>query len=152
MSRHSATNQLSPLSDDEINELDRFLMSDATSDETMSVDALDGYLTAIVIGPTTLDFSQWFSGIWGPTKKDAPDFESMEQTQHIINLIIRQMNGIISDFENDPDDISPIFMTMVYPDDPHEYTDAEMWAYGFMQGIELCRKDWQPFFDDPKVQ
>jgi len=25
-----------------------------------------------------------------------------------------------------------------------------MWAYGFMQGIELYRKDWQPFFDNPE--
>ena len=33
-----------------------------------------------------------------------------------------------------------------------EYVDAEMWAYGFMQGIELCKKDWQPFFDDPNGQ
>jgi uncharacterized protein len=27
-----------------------------------------------------------------------------------------------------------------------------MWAYGFMQGIELCRQDWQPLFDDPAVR
>ena len=24
-----------------------------------------------------------------------------------------------------------------------------MWAYGYMCGIELCRKQWQSFFDDP---
>ena len=150
MISHSVNpNQLLPLSEEEMDELDSFLMSDATSDETMSIDTLDGYLTAIVIGPTTLDFGQWFSGIWGPKKEDVPDFESMEEAQHIIDLIIRQMNGIISDLEDDPDDIAPIFNTVVYPDNPHEYTDAEMWAYGFMQGIELCRKDWQPIFDDP---
>jgi uncharacterized protein len=73
----------------------------------------------------------------------------MEEAQHIIDLIIRQMNGIISDLEDDPDDFAPIFNTVVYPDSPREYSDAEMWAYGFMQGIELCRKDWQPIFDDP---
>lgn len=54
MTKHSVTNQLLPLSEEEINELDSFLMSEATSYETMSIDALDGYLTAIVIGPTTL--------------------------------------------------------------------------------------------------
>ena len=142
-------NQLLPLSEEEMDELDSFLMSEAASDETMSIDTLDGYLTAIVIGPTTLDFGQWFSGIWGPKKEDAPDFESMEEAQHIIDLIIRQMNGIVSEFEDDPDDFAPIFNTVVYPDNPREYTDAEMWAYGFMCGIDLCRKDWQPFFDDP---
>ena len=42
-----------PLSDDELEELDRFLLSENTSDETMLLDMLDGYLTAIVIGLTS---------------------------------------------------------------------------------------------------
>ncbi len=25
-----------------------------------------------------------------------------------------------------------------------------MWAYGFMRGIKLREKDWQPFLDDPE--
>ncbi len=41
---------LSPLSSEEMEELDQFLSSDATSYETMMISALDGYLTAIVIG------------------------------------------------------------------------------------------------------
>jgi uncharacterized protein len=115
----------------------------------MSIDTLDGYLTAIAIGPTMLNFDQWFPGIWGPDEEDTPNFDSTEQAQHIIDLIIRQMNGIVSQFEDDPDEIEPLFVVIVHLDDPREYTDAEMWAYGFMQGIELCRKDWQPLFDDP---
>jgi hypothetical protein len=51
MTRHSVTNQLLSLSEEDIEELDNFLMSEATSYETMSIDTLDGYLTAIVIGP-----------------------------------------------------------------------------------------------------
>jgi uncharacterized protein len=115
----------------------------------MSIDALDGYLTAMVIGPTQLDFNHWFPGIWGPDQADTPDFESMEEAQHIMALIIRQMNGIVSQFNANPDEVEPIFVAIVHPDDPREYIDAEMWAYGFLQGIGLCRKDWQPFFDDP---
>jgi uncharacterized protein len=152
MTKHSVTNQLLPLSEEEIEELDDFLMSESTSYETMSIDALDGYLTAIAIGPITLDFNQWFLGIWGPTEEDAPNFESDEEAQHIIDLIIRQMNGIVSQFEDDPDDIEPIFVAIVHEGDTREYVDAEMWAYGFIQGIELCKKDWQPFFDDPNGQ
>ena len=44
-----------PLSDEELEELDQFLMSDAVSDEAMLLDTLDGYLTAIVIGPATIN-------------------------------------------------------------------------------------------------
>jgi uncharacterized protein len=150
MTKHSVTNQYLPLSEEEIEELDDFLTSEATSFEAMSIDELDGYLTAIVIGPTMLNFSQWFPGIWGPD--DAPDFESTEEAQQIIELIVRQMNGIVSEFNDDPDDIAPIFVTSTYPGDSREYADANMWAYGFLQGIELCRNDWQPFFDDPNGQ
>lgn len=149
MTKHSVTNQYLPLSEEEIEELDDFLTSEATSFEAMSIDELDGYLTAIVIGPTMLNFSQWFPGIWGPD--DAPDFESTEEAQHIIELIVRQMNGIVSEFNDNPDDIAPIFVTST-SGDSREYTDASMWAFGFLQGMELCRNDWQPFFDDPNGQ
>lgn len=38
-----------PLSDQEIAELDQFLMSDATPEESMSINELDGFLTSLVI-------------------------------------------------------------------------------------------------------
>ena len=113
MTKHSVTTPYLPLSEDELVELDSFLMSEATSYETMSIDRLDGYLTAIVIGPTMLSFSQWFPGIWGlDEKEDAPDFESREEAQHILELIVRQMNGIVSEFNDDPDEVEPIFVAI----------------------------------------
>lgn len=108
----------------------------------MLLDTLDGYLTAIAIGPTTLPFDQWFSGIWGPNKEDMPKFASMEETQRIINLIIRHFNSIVSILEDDPDAFEPILNTLVM-DDGQEYPDGEMWAHGFMDGVNLCIKDWE---------
>ena len=40
-----------PLSNEEIRELDVFLISDATSDESMDIVTLDGFPTALAIGP-----------------------------------------------------------------------------------------------------
>lgn len=51
------------LSEEEIDKLDDFLMSDAVTDEAMMLDQLDGYLTAIIIGPTTLRMQDWLAGI-----------------------------------------------------------------------------------------
>ena len=141
-----------PLSEQEIEELDRFLLSDAISAETMVLDALDGYLTAIVIGPTTTTPSLWLPRIWGPSDDDAPEFESMEQAQRILDLIMRHMNGIILALQHDADNFDPLLNSMTYGDDPREYLDGEMWAHGFMTGIELCRRDWQPLFDDPAAK
>ena len=148
MNSSSVTNLLLPLSEDEVDDLDDFLMSGTASFETMSIDQLDGYLTAIVIGPTRLDFNQWFSGVWG--LDEAPDFDSPEEAQHIIELILRLMNSIVTDFNDNPDDIAPLFVTSTDLDDTFEYTDALLWTQGFLQGLALCRNDWQPFFDDAK--
>jgi uncharacterized protein len=146
-SKYPDNNLMLPLSPEEMDELDDFLVSDATSDETMMIDALDGYLTAIVLGPTTLSFEQWFSGIWGSDETHKPNFKTRTEAEHIIDLILRMMNTIIWELEDNDENLAPIFGIVEY--EGKEYTDAEMWAYGFMQGIDLCRKDWQPFFDDP---
>jgi len=141
-----------PLSDEELDELDRFLMSEAVSDDAMLLDTLDGYLTAIVVGPATILPSQWLPRIWGEREDDAPAYESMEQAQKILELIMRRMNGIIWILQYDADALDPLLDSRVCEGDPHEYVDGEMWAYGFMQGIALCRQEWQPLFDDPAAR
>lgn len=140
---------MAPLSNDEMDELDHFLMSDATSDEAMMLDCLDGFLTAIVSGPVMLIPSEWLPHVWGPTEDDAPTFDTLEQAERITGLIMRQLNGIIWSMQHDPDAFEPVFDTVVYPDDPHEYINGEMWAHGYMTGIELQRKNWKAFFDEP---
>lgn len=149
MSRHSAfAKQLfEPLTEAEQEELDQFLLSNITSEETMPLDALDGYLTAIIIGPTTLTFKQWYANIWGPSDEDAPEFASQAQAQHILQLILRHYNSIVAILEQDPDAIEPIFDTSVTDDGAVQF-NGEMWAYGFMNGVKLCLKDWQPLIED----
>ncbi|WP_254615560.1 UPF0149 family protein [Cupriavidus basilensis] len=60
---------MAPLSDEELDELDQFLIYDATSDTTLMLAGLDGYLTVTAIGPATLPPSQVLPGIWGPERK-----------------------------------------------------------------------------------
>jgi uncharacterized protein len=139
---------LAPLSDEELDELDSFLLSDATSDETMMLDCLDGYLTAIVSGPVMLKPSEWLPKVWGPTTRDEPVFDTLAQAERITGLIMRHLNGIIWSLQHDPDAFEPVFDTAVYADDPHEYSDGEMWAYGYMTGIEIQRNSWKVFFDE----
>ncbi|MDD2685210.1 MAG: UPF0149 family protein [Gallionella sp.] len=134
---------------EELDELGEFLLSDATSNETMMLDTLDGYLTAILLGPSLIKTSEWLPGVWGATAKDEPVFETMEQAQRILSLIMRQMNHIAANLQDAPDQFEPIFDDVVYEGDPQEYLDGEMWAYGFMRGIQLRRSEWQVFFDTP---
>ena len=82
-----------PLSGEELEELDAFLLSEATSDETMLLDHLDGYMTAIIVGPHTLNMNQWYPGIWGKCEDDAPHFETIDEAQRIMRK--RSMNPIL---------------------------------------------------------
>ena len=139
---------MAPLSEVELAELDRFLASEATSNETMMIHAVDGYLTAVALGPVDIPAETWLPCIWGPDPDHAPTFQSTEQEQRILDLIVRYVNGIRWALEFDPDDIDPIFDTVRYQDRSREYLDGEMWAYGFIQGIALARDAWQPLFKD----
>ena len=76
MPDRNPTRLMVPLSEEEIDELDDFLMSDAVSDETMMLDQLDCYLTAIIIGPTTVRMQDWLPGIWGPGRNMRPNSKS----------------------------------------------------------------------------
>jgi uncharacterized protein len=141
--------QLHALSDEETDELDQFLMSDAVSDGALALDSLDGYLTAIAIGPVTQMPSDWLPGVLGD-EGQAPHFATQEQARRIMELILRHMNGIISTMQDDTDAFEPIFGCVVDEEGGREYLDGEMWAAGFMFGLSLCRHEWQPLFADPQ--
>jgi uncharacterized protein len=138
------------LSDDELDELNDFLISDATSDNTMMLDCLDGFLTAIVSGPVMLRPSVWLPRVWGPSINDEPKFETIAIAERITGLIFRHLNSIISSLQQNPDTFEPVFdVTSAYQADPHDCIDGKIWSNGYIAGVELQRENWQPFFDEP---
>ena len=95
-----------PLSDQEIDELEAFLESDATPREYMDITALDGFLTALAIGPGLPLPSRWIPVIWGG--KGDPVVESAEQAHRIVSLIMRRMNMIGAMLGREPPAFEPI--------------------------------------------
>jgi len=47
------------LTEEEIEELDQFLLDAEESEESMDIATLDGFMTAIVCGPKTILPSEW---------------------------------------------------------------------------------------------
>lgn len=135
------SNTIYGLSEDELNELDIFLLYELESDEGMTIDILDGFLHAIAIGPVSVPPTRWLPKVWG-TETAAPPADSIERLNHITSLVIRRFNGIIAGFECEPPEMAPIWMMTKYRG--REYIDAEAWAYGFTEGMELCLHDWKP--------
>jgi len=141
-----------PLSEAEFQELDDFLMEDRDGAEAMMLDTMDGFLHAVAIGPTTLKPQQWLPLIWGHTEGQAmmPTAQSLDQLNRILELVMRHFNSIIAGLEDEPPDIYPRWNVREW--DGMELDDAEGWAWGFVQGVDLCRSDWEPLLQTPQGQ
>ncbi|EIN00483.1 yecA family protein [Paraburkholderia hospita] len=138
---------MSPLTGGDIAELEQFLMSDSTSDETLMLDGLDGYLTAIAIGPAKLESKDWLPGVWGPQIDDVPYFETSEHAGRILNLILRYFDDVIARLNN-PNGFEPRFDGVTCHGQASQFIEGEPWALGFMDGVALSRQSWQPLLND----
>lgn len=137
------------LSDAEIDELDDFLMSDDTPDNCMDISALDGFLAALVLNPRLIMPSEYLPWIWDMEEGcDVPSFASIEQANHILQLVMRYYNGVLDAIGND--DFSPLFYTLAQPDGS-EFFDAEGWCEGFMRGVYLFGEPWAEIFEKHRV-
>jgi uncharacterized protein len=133
-----------PLSNEEIHELDIFLMSDATPDECMDIVALDGFLTALAIGPELVSPSVWLPLVWGGEKELV--FESSAQAGRIFGILMRRFNDICRMFGENATGFEPLLYTREV-DGETEWI-GEDWCAGFMEAVVLDFDDWQPLFDD----
>jgi uncharacterized protein len=143
-------NAFMPLSDDELDELDNFLLYESNCEEGMTLDTLDGYLHATAIGPVTVMPRQWMPGIWGEGNNMMPPVQSIEKLNRILELIMRLFNSIIAGLEDQPREISPLWDIREFRG--KEYDDAEGWAFGFAEGVKLCKPEWQTLLQTPEGQ
>ena len=133
-----------PLSDKEFDELDKFLLSDRCGEEAMTMDALHGYLTAIVIGPVVVPMSEWLPQVWGDSG-DQPTFNTAKEFERTISLITRFMNEIAITMEVAPKEFEPLFCEFEL--EGRQLLDGEAWAWGFWAGMQLRTDDWAPIYD-----
>ena len=130
------------LTEKEFNELDEFLLSDDTPEECMDISTLDGFLTALAIGPNTVMPSQWQPIVFGETPEDEMNWESMEKAQRILSLLHRLSNTIVNDFQTNPEMFEPVFYESTRGG--KSVTIYDEWCVGFMRGVELSYDDWAP--------
>lgn len=122
-----------------LEELDEFLMSDATTEDCMMLSDLDGFLTAVAIGPELIMPSEWLGCIWGG---DSPVFESDEQAQLVLGAIMGRYNAILDELAHEPEAYEPI----LYENRETGATFAADWIEGFMIGVGLRPEAWQSLF------
>lgn len=115
------------ITDADLGRLDAFLLSDATPDSAMDVSTLEGFLTALVIGPNVALPSAWMPWVWDfESGMAGVVYESMEQAQAITGLLMGLMNRIADAFHRDPESFEPVFYRQAV-------WGAAEWCEGFLK-------------------
>lgn len=132
------------LTDAEFDELDQFLISDNVPGGCMDISMLDGFLTALLIGPNTLLPSRWLPHVWGETGDTPMNFENEAQAQRILGLIMRLYNDRARDLAEGVDLYDPAIYTR--EDEGKSIAIIDEWCTGFMRGVMLDAEAWDPLF------
>lgn len=131
------------LTSDELDQLDAYLMSDATPGETMDLEMLDGFLVALAIGPEGVPEEEWLAEVFGG---DIP--ADLDPAMH--DLILRHAGDVASSFapaarEKQPED-EPLYLPLVLQEDTGDDswmdTLGQYWASGFRAGYMLREEEW----------
>ena len=132
-----------PLTDDEFDELDSFLLDVEGVDASMDISMLDGFFAAILSGPKTILPSEWLRWVWDTERgEDSPVYESLEQAQRVMGLLMRYMNQVAATLIEAPEDYEPLLMEN--PNDGHPLPVIDEWCTGYMKGVSLDAAGWLP--------
>jgi uncharacterized protein len=120
-------------------ELEAFLLACRPTVPVLSIDGLDGYLTALLIGPKFIDPRLWLSRLFGEqallAKADTRDHLA-------IQAVVAHYNRLSVTLSDCPDQYRPMFK-------PHRNggVDTLFWWLGFTAGIGLDRRNWKRVTD-----
>jgi uncharacterized protein len=142
-----------PLSDAELDALDTLLQG-LPVDNAMNIEGMDGYLTALLVGPPLLQqlkSADWLPAVWGGDGEGALPFASQKQRKRTALLVLRHLHGIARQLRMTPNAWEPVFSVAEVDggDAQRDLVDAEDWCIGFLFAVALAPEAWAPLFDDP---
>jgi uncharacterized protein len=147
---------VTPLTPEELDALDGLLAS-LDADGAMTLDGVDGYLTALLVGPSdllaTLPTAEWLPMVWGgdgPGGMDeAAPFASKRQRKNTVVQLLRHLRHLADQLDRTPEAWEPIFS--IAEQGEREWADARDWCTGFLQAVDLQPEAWGQTFDEPSL-
>ncbi len=126
----------------DLSELAALLESRAVPFKGMSLEMLDGFLSALAVGPDLVPPSEWTPRVWGGRP---PRWESIEEVSHVNDLLMNLWNDIVRRVAIDPDEAFDRDMPVIaMPDEAHLADEpyATEWATGFIEGVKVRTDAW----------
>jgi uncharacterized protein len=118
---------ITPLDDDEYDTLDDLLAEMGA--QAMDVAMLEGFLTALVVGPGQAPPETWLPAVYGD--------HGGASTEGATALVLRHHAYMQQWMAKDPGSFEPIY-------ECGGAWTAEAWCAGFLKGVELDNDSWAP--------
>lgn len=141
--------QLTSLSGDELQFLSDFLQSDATGDDCLPLEAVDGLFCALVTGPQLVAAEDWLPVVWG--EGEEPKFADEAERERVTSLLRRHFATVAVQLEQAVTQSATPYQPLVdeweISKDEDVPLNGEWWAAGFLVGLEYCEQAW---FGEPE--
>jgi uncharacterized protein len=117
-------------------EPDELLASGPTFEQKMALSDLDGFLTAVAVGPEPIAPSEWMRRLCpgGPS-----EFDSEEQRLLFEYVLMDRFDAILDTVAHNPG----IYEPDIHEDPETGETTVDAWVGGFLGGIRLRGRAWQ---------
>lgn len=140
-----------PLQDDRIEQLAGLLERRAVPFGGLGLEALDGFFSALAVGPDAIPDAEWQAVVWGgraPRWND--DAEAAEVAALLAEARELALQRACHDGDVLPDRLTPLLWLPEDPDAPHpdELDAGSDWAEGFLRAVDLREAAWDAWLDE----
>lgn len=121
-----------------LKELEKFLFSDAVSENSMLLCELDGFMAGIAVCPALVMPSEWIPVIWAG---EEPVFDNEAQAQNIMSILMDYYNDTLHALNRGK-------YRPIYDRDNDGSPFWEIWLEGFFRAIHMRADEWLSFADN----
>jgi uncharacterized protein len=100
---------------------------------------LEGFLTALIIGPNTVSPTLWLPKVWGGR---TPKFKDIAEMNRFVALVMGLYNDIAFTFDQAPQTFRPTFYESRI--ERRRVVIVDEWCFGFLKGMRLDARGWKP--------
>jgi len=112
------------------------LLSRFRGSRAMNLEMLDGFFSALICCPDMVRPSEYLPEIWGGEMADDEAWDSREQLQEFMDLVMRHWNAISRTLQT-----GDVYLPILSKDE-EGVAHGNDWATGFMRGMSLRHDDW----------
>ncbi len=142
-----------PLDDTDLDRLEQLLLDRVVPNEGMSLEILDGFLSALVVSPESVPVAEYLPSVWG---SHAPAWATPAEQAEAETLVERLRLHVLWRVQREPDEIGEgAWPFLVLPPDGEEdaaewvdFPAGAGWAVGFLHGMGLREAAWSRRMDD----